>query len=66
MSDRNHTPSLLNRSRVKSLAMDIAAKERAQNFTQVSKTFLDRIEGRLIRIIQAEVRAHPSKGKTLK
>ena len=60
----NSTPHL-NRSHVKRTALEIASMTRAQGFTRVGKTFLDRIEARTRAAIAEEVRIHPSRGKTL-
>lgn len=60
----NATP-LLNRSNVKKAALDIAQKERAGKFTRVSKRFLERINDMTLNQIRAEVKRHPSLGKTL-
>ena len=65
MSDSiNHTPHL-NRAKVKETALEIASKTRAQGFTRVGMSFLERIEGATRAAIAREVAAHPSKGKTL-
>jgi hypothetical protein len=60
----NTTPHL-NRARVKKTALEIATEKRAQGFTRVGKSFLDRIEAKTRAAIYNEVMAHPSKGKTL-
>lgn len=60
----NTTPHL-NRSKVKQTALEIATKTRAQGFTRVGKSFLDRIEAQTRAAIAREVQQHPSKGKTL-
>jgi hypothetical protein len=60
----NTTPHL-NRSKVKQTALDYAREFRAQGFTRVGKSFLDRIEAQTRAAILFEVKAHPSKGKTL-
>ncbi|MDE2100939.1 MAG: hypothetical protein KGL39_27075 [Patescibacteria group bacterium] len=60
----NHTPHL-NRSKVKETALAIAGQTRAQGFTRVGMSFLERIEAKTRAAIAEEVRLHPSKGKTL-
>ena len=55
----------LNKARVKQTALEIAANTRAQGFTRVGASFLERIELAVQAAIRNEVRAHPSKGKTL-
>lgn len=56
---------LINRAQVKAKALEIAGQTRAQGFTRVGASFLDRIEARLRAFITTEVANHPSKGKTL-
>ena len=56
---------LINRSRVRELALS-RAKGRAHRFTRVGESFLERIEQRLVAAVDAEVRQHPSRGRTLK
>ena len=60
----NHTPHL-NRARVKATALELARMTRGQPFTRVGMSFLERIEGATRAAIAHEVRAHPSRGKTL-
>ena len=60
----NHTPHL-NRARVKATALELARQTRAQGFTRVGMSFLERIEGATRAAIAREVKAHPSRGKTL-
>ena len=60
----NHTPHL-NREKVKQTALAIASQTRAQGFTRVGMSFLERIEAKTRAAIAEEVRLHPSKGKTL-
>lgn len=60
----NTTPHL-NRAKVKETALGIAQSTRAQGFTRVGQSFVDRIEAAVRRAIAEEVRKHPSKGKTL-
>lgn len=60
----NTTPHL-NRSRVKQTALELAKTTRAQGFTRVGQSFIDRIEAKTRAAIAEEVRLHPSKGKTL-
>jgi hypothetical protein len=59
-----NTPHL-NASRVRKTALEIAAQTRAQKFTRVGASFLERIEAKTRAAIAEEVRQHPSKGKTL-
>jgi hypothetical protein len=60
----NTTPHL-NRSKVKQTALEIAGQTRAQGFTRVGGSFLERIEAKTMQAIREEVRTHPSRGKTL-
>jgi hypothetical protein len=60
----NTTPHL-NRSKVKQTALEIAEQTRAQGFTRVGSSFLERIEAKTMQAIREEVRIHPSRGKTL-
>ena len=60
----NQTPHL-NRSKCKKTALEIAGLTRAQGFSRVGQSFLDRIEYRVRAAIAEEVRIHPSRGKTL-
>ena len=60
----NTTPHL-NRSKVKQTALEIAHQLRAQPFTRVGTTFLERIENATRAAIVREVKQHPSIGKTL-
>jgi hypothetical protein len=55
---------LLNKKHVKEFALEMA-KDRAHKFTRVSGDFLLKCEGRLKDFIRAQVRALPSKGKTI-
>jgi hypothetical protein len=64
MPTLNPTPHL-NRSRVKQTALEIAGDTRAQNWTRVGKSFLERIEAATVAAIRREVAQHPSRGKTL-
>ena len=57
--------SLVNRSAVKQFALETGSA-RARGFTRVSQSFIDQVEGQLRLLIEREVRAHPSIGKTLK
>lgn len=56
---------LINISHTKQYALDQSKLTRQGKFTRVSKDFLDRIEAKLRNVIAAEVKAHPSVGKTL-
>lgn len=58
--------NILNRAQVKALALEIARQTRAQGFTRVGRSFVDRIEVKLRASIAYEVTHHPSVGKTLK
>ena len=57
---------LINRREVKRVALLMSDKYRAGKFTRVGKSFLERIEAKANNMIEAEVRSHPSIGKTLK
>ncbi len=57
----------INAKAVRQLALHLASQHRpAQGFNRVSKEFLERIDGKVRNLVLAEVKAHPSKGKTLK
>lgn len=55
--------SLLNRKAVRELSLRIASP---RGFTRVSKTFLDRVEEHVAKIVEAEIHRHPSMGATLR
>jgi len=57
--------SLINRAKVKRIALEIAAVERSHKFTRVSKDFLDNVEAELKNVIRSKIKALPSKGKTI-
>ena len=54
----------INQKAVRQLALRLA-EARGSKFTRVSKTFLDRIDGKVRTIIAAEIHAMPSSGKTI-
>jgi hypothetical protein len=56
--------SMINRTAVKRLALD-KAQQREWKPTRVAASFLDRIEAKVRALVASEVKAHPSKGKTL-
>ncbi len=59
--------SLINRSEVRKLALDLA-RERWGDYPcgqRVGHSFLERIEAGVNNFVRREVRAAPSKGKTL-
>lgn len=58
--------STINRSRVKTLALRLATQAGRNQFSRVSKGFLDRMERMLEQYVAAEVHRHPSVGKTLR
>jgi hypothetical protein len=55
---------LINKKHVKEFALEMA-KDRAHKFTRVGGDFLLKCEGRLKDYIRQQVRALPSKGKTI-
>ncbi len=55
---------LINRSKVKQFALDMA-KGRAHKFTRVGSDFYVKCEGQLKAFIRSHVRSPPSKGKTI-
>jgi hypothetical protein len=57
--------SLLNKSKVKQLALEVSKSTRNGRFTRVGQTFLERIEAQVAAVVRGEVQRHPSKGKTL-
>lgn len=58
--------SLIYRTNVKRLALELSARNRNGKFTRVGASFLDRVESRLRQMVHDEVHRHPSVGKTLK
>lgn len=59
--------SLLNKAKVRALALSVAAKERpAAGFTRVGSDFLEAIESTVRIAITNRIKQHPSKGITLK
>jgi hypothetical protein len=64
-SEHINTTPLLNRAAVKKLALEVAGQSRAQGFTRVGMSFLERIQAKTAAAVREEVRLHPSKGKTL-
>ncbi len=57
---------LINKSKVKELALSISRERRNGTFKRVSASFLDRIEARVRVIVAKEIECHPSIGQTLK
>lgn len=66
--------SLITRSRVKKLALDLAAQSKFRygtgdlkepRFTRVSKSFLDMVEASVRTTVAAAVERAPSRGRTL-
>jgi hypothetical protein len=57
---------LINRSRVKTLALETAARSRAHKFTRVSEDLLVDAEAELRGWVARRVASHPSVGKTLR
>lgn len=57
--------TLLNKAKVKKLALRIASEQRAHKFTRVSPKFLDRIEALVYAAVLNEIRRLPSVGKTI-
>jgi len=58
--------SLLNRKSTKNYTLETAKTLRAHKFTCVGSDFLNRIETKIKVLIRDEIRALPSKGKTIK
>ena len=56
----------LNAKACRELTLHLAAAHRAHKFTRVSKEFLERIDAKVRILVLNEVKAHPSKGSTLK
>jgi hypothetical protein len=57
----------INAKAVRELALHLASAHRpAQGFTRVSKEFLERVDAKVRNLVLNEVKAHPSKGTTLK
>ena len=57
--------SLLNRCNCKKFALHTATQLRTKAFTRVGSSTYDYLEARLRKIIEEEVAAHPTIGKTL-
>ena len=59
--------ALINKSHVRKYSLHVADCHRPfAGFTRVSEEFFTRIEGKLRLIIEAEIKALPSKGVTIK
>lgn len=58
--------TLLNKAKVKKLALRIAEEQRAHKFTRVSPDFLQRIEAGVYAMVLGEVKRLPSLGKTIR
>ena len=56
--------SLLNKSEVRKLALEVA-EIRSDKFKRVSKKFIDELDFYIEDIIRESVRNHPSVGKTI-
>jgi hypothetical protein len=56
---------LLNPTRVRQYALDLAKRERHHHFTAVSVEFIQRIDAKLRNLIHDEIKRHPSRGKRL-
>jgi hypothetical protein len=57
--------SLLNKSKVKQLALELSKNTRNGRFSRVGESFIQRIEARVAAVVADEVYRHPGKGKTL-
>lgn len=57
--------SLINRSAVKKMALQLSVDTRGGKFTRVSADFLEKINAKVEASIRAEVQMHPAVGKTL-
>lgn len=57
--------SLLNKSKVKALTLEVARKSRTHEFTRVSENWFTELEAALRSEIQKKIARAPSKGKTL-
>lgn len=57
--------SLINRQAVRRHALELSRSQRLGKFTRVSREFLDSVEAAVRSHIAAQVRSHPSKGRTL-
>ncbi len=57
--------TLLNKAKIKRLALRLASEQRAHKFTRVSPKFLDRIEAGLYSLVLGEVKRLPAVGKTI-
>jgi len=57
--------SLINRSAVKKMALQLSVDTRNGKFTRVSASFLEKINAKVDAAIRSEVQTHQSVGKTL-
>jgi len=58
--------TLLNKAKIKRLALRLAGEQRAHKFTRVSPDFLQRIEAGVYAMVLGEVKRLPSLGKTIR
>jgi hypothetical protein len=56
---------LINKKAVREYALAQVTQLRHHSFERVGASFIDRIEGAVRNTIVQEIKAHPSKGKTL-
>ena len=56
---------LLNPTRVRQFALDMAKQERYHHFTAVSVEFIQGIDAKLRNVIRDKITRHPSRGKRL-
>ena len=57
---------LINKAKVRELALKHSRDKRNGKFTRVGKSFFDKINSRVHALVGSEVHCHPSLGKTLK
>jgi|688.fasta_scaffold333033_4 hypothetical protein len=57
---------LINKAKVRELALKLSREKRNGKFTRVGKSFFDKINARVHALVASEVHTHPSLGKTLK
>lgn len=63
---RTHTPSLLNRSEIRKLALRSGGRRLGWLPTRVSAAFIDDVETKVRMLVMAAVKNHCSIGKTIK
>lgn len=63
---RVKTTGVTNRAKIKVYAFEVLKDKGRNQFTQISKEFLDRAEAHMRSWIRNELHMHPAMGKTIK